>query len=182
MKRLCVKVTGVVLALALAGCNTTTGSGVSDSSAADLASSSSYSGSSTSGAGSATNFASLPLDSLSGSGTAQTGSKTIYFDFDSYQIKSEFQPVVAAHAAYLAANPAAKVRLEGHADERGTREYNMALGERRANAVASLFVAAGASSSQINSVSYGEEQPMANCHDESCWSQNRRALIQYEAK
>ncbi len=120
----------------------------------------------------------MPLDSQSG----ETGSKTIYFDFDSYQIKAEYQPIVAAHAAYLASHPSARVNLQGHADERGSREYNIGLGERRANAVATLFSAAGAADSQVETVSYGEESPIAECHAESCWSQNRRAVIEYLAR
>ena len=161
----------------LTGCSTTGDDGPSGSSVSS-GGSSAYGSSSTSGVGSATNFASLPLDSVDG----ETGSKTIYFDFDSYQIKAQFQPIVAAHGAYLASHPTAKVKLQGHADERGSREYNIGLGERRANAVASLFSAAGAADSQVDTVSYGEEVPVAECHAESCWSQNRRAVIEYSAR
>lgn len=164
----------------LSGCSTTGDSGLDSGVSTGIGSgnSSSYGSSATSGTGSAANFASLPLDSMSG----EAGSKTIYFDFDSYQIKAEYQSVVAAHGAYLAAHPSARVSLQGHADERGSREYNIGLGERRANAVASLFSAAGTGDNQLNTVSYGEESPVAECHAESCWSQNRRAVIEYSAR
>lgn len=105
--------------------------------------------------------------------------RTILFDFDRSVVKGEFQELVAAHAQYLANNTMAKIVLEGHADERGTREYNLGLGERRSNAVAKLMMAQGASSSQIEVVSYGEERPAAMCHMESCWYYNRRVEIVY---
>lgn len=105
--------------------------------------------------------------------------KVIHFDFDSSNIKSEYRRIVQAHGEYLASHPRAQVTLEGHADERGSREYNLGLGERRADAVAELLQAYGASGDQITRVSYGEEQPVANCHDESCWWQNRRVEIIY---
>src|SRR3546814_8095318 len=82
-----------------------------------------------------------------------------------------------AYAKYLAANPVAKVRIEGHTDERGSREYNIALGERRANTVKDALVTAGVPAAQIAVISYGEERPAAEGHDESAWSQNRRAQI-----
>jgi peptidoglycan-associated lipoprotein len=108
--------------------------------------------------------------------------RVIYFDLDRAEIKPEFQAQVACHAAYLRQFPEARVRLEGNADERGSREYNLGLGERRGNAVQSALSAAGASSSQLNVVSYGEERPVCRQHDESCWSKNRRVEIIYTAK
>lgn len=105
--------------------------------------------------------------------------RLIYFEFDSSEVRSEFRPTISAHARYLSQNPEAVVTLEGHADERGSREYNLALGERRANAVRSLLLAEGAASAQIQTVSYGEEKPVAFGHDESAWSQNRRVEIVY---
>ncbi|MDX1633070.1 MAG: peptidoglycan-associated lipoprotein Pal [Marinobacter sp.] len=99
---------------------------------------------------------------------------TFYFDFDTAEIKSESRDVLVAHARYLAANPSQEVRLEGHADERGTKEYNLALGERRANAVARFLVVNGASRDQIETVSYGEEKPAVMGSGESVWAQNRR--------
>ncbi|HJT97182.1 MAG TPA: peptidoglycan-associated lipoprotein Pal [Rhodanobacteraceae bacterium] len=108
--------------------------------------------------------------------------RVVYFDLDRTEIKPEFQAQIACHAAYMRQFPEARVRLEGNADERGSREYNLGLGERRGNAVQSALSAAGASSSQLNVVSYGEERPVCRQHDESCWSKNRRVEIIYTAK
>jgi peptidoglycan-associated lipoprotein len=108
--------------------------------------------------------------------------RVVYFDLDQTQIKPQFQAQIACHAAYLRQFPEARVRLEGNADERGSREYNLGLGERRGNAVQSALTAAGASSAQLNVVSYGEERPVCRQHDESCWEKNRRVEIVYTAK
>ncbi len=108
--------------------------------------------------------------------------RVVYFDLDQTVIKPEFQAQIACHAAYMRQFPEARVRLEGNADERGSREYNLGLGERRGNAVQSALSGAGASSSQLNVVSYGEERPVCRQHDESCWSKNRRVEIIYTAK
>ena len=108
--------------------------------------------------------------------------RVVYFDFDRSEIRPEFQAAVACHAAYLRQFPGARVTLEGNADERGTREYNTALGERRGNAVSSAVGAAGASSSQLNVVSYGEERPVCKEHGEGCWQKNRRVEIVYTSK
>jgi peptidoglycan-associated lipoprotein len=105
--------------------------------------------------------------------------RVIYFDLDRTEIKPEFSAQIACHAEYLRQFPNARVTLEGHADERGTREYNLGLGERRGNAVDSAITAAGASASQLNVVSYGEERPVDRGHDESAWSKNRRVEIVY---
>ena len=107
------------------------------------------------------------------------GTRVIYFEFDSNALTPEAQRIVEAHAEYLARNPGMAVVLEGHADERGTREYNLALGERRANAVADLFQMMGVMSDAVRSISYGEERPVAMEHDESAWSLNRRVEILY---
>lgn len=108
--------------------------------------------------------------------------RVIYFDFDKSEIKPEFQAQIACHAAYLRQFPGARVTLEGNTDERGTREYNLGLGERRGNAVSSAIAAAGASPSQENVVSYGEERPVCKEHNEGCWQKNRRVEIVYTAK
>ncbi len=105
--------------------------------------------------------------------------RVIYFDFDSTEIKPEFREIIEAHGRYLAEHPEVSVTLEGHADERGTREYNMALGERRAKAVRRFLAAQGASFSQMKVVSYGEERPVAFGHDEESWRLNRRVEIVY---
>ena len=108
--------------------------------------------------------------------------RVIYFDLDSSQIKSQYQDIVAAHADYLAANDSARVTLEGHADERGSREYNLGLGERRGNSVSGAMSADGARGSQLEVVSYGEERPTCRESNESCWSENRRVEIVYNAR
>lgn len=105
--------------------------------------------------------------------------RKIYFDFDRAEVKDEYRDIVGAHAEYLANNPGSHITLEGHADERGTREYNMALGERRANAVAQMLTLQGVSKDQIRVISYGEERPEEVGHDESAWSMNRRAVFVY---
>ena len=105
--------------------------------------------------------------------------RTVYFDFDSSEIKSADREAITAHAKYLASHPQSKVVLEGHADERGTREYNIALGERRAKSVQQFMLLQGASQSQIDVISFGEERPVALGHDESAWSLNRRVEILY---
>src|SRR5690242_21950022 len=104
---------------------------------------------------------------------------TIYFDYDKAEIKPEFVPVVAAHAKFLNDNTARKVRLEGHTDERGSREYNIGLGERRAQAVRRALMLQGAQAGQITTVSYGEERPAASGSDEESWRLNRRVEIVY---
>jgi peptidoglycan-associated lipoprotein len=106
-------------------------------------------------------------------------SKTVYFDFDSSQIKPEFLTLIAAHAKYLAANSTVRVRLEGNTDERGTREYNIGLGERRAQAVRDALMLQGVADAQITTVSYGEERPAVTGHTEAAWSKNRRVDIVY---
>ena len=103
--------------------------------------------------------------------------RTVYFAFDSSDIDGPGQAIVARFAKYLAGHPTAKLRLEGHADEKGTREYNVGLGERRANAVQAALIAGGASAAQINIVSYGEERAADPGHDESAWAKNRRVEI-----
>jgi peptidoglycan-associated lipoprotein len=108
--------------------------------------------------------------------------RVVYFDLDKTEIKSEFQAQIACHAEYLKQFPDARVTLEGNADERGSREYNLGLGERRGNAVQGALSGAGASSAQLNVTSYGEERPVCRQHDESCWSKNRRVEIVYTAK
>ena len=108
--------------------------------------------------------------------------RVIYFDFDKSVVKPEYRGIVSAHAAYLAAHSSARVTLEGHADERGTREYNLGLGERRGNAVSGLMSAQGGRGTQLTTVSYGEERPTCRVSDEDCWSMNRRVEIVYTAR
>jgi peptidoglycan-associated lipoprotein len=108
--------------------------------------------------------------------------RVIYFDFDKSEVKAEYRDIVAAHAAYLASSGSARVTLESHADERGTREYNLGLGERRGNAVRGVLSAGGARGNQQDVVSYGEERPTCRVSNEDCWWQNRRVEIVYTAR
>ncbi len=110
---------------------------------------------------------------------SQLSVRIIYFEYDSSEIRAEYRSVVEAHARYLIENPSTTITLEGHADERGSREYNLALGERRAQSVKQQMTVLGASSSQIRLVSYGEERPAVDGHDEASWQQNRRVEILY---
>jgi peptidoglycan-associated lipoprotein len=105
--------------------------------------------------------------------------RVIYFMYDSSEVMPEYISVINAHANYLASNPGRSVVLEGHADERGSSEYNIALGEQRAKSVAKLMEVQGASGSQLQNVSFGEEKPAVPGHDESAWQQNRRVEIVY---
>ena len=106
-----------------------------------------------------------------GNGNGQT--------FGGYSVEGEYAQILDAHAAYLTATPATSVRVEGNTDERGTPEYNMALGERRAHAVQSFLTSKGVQGSQISTVSYGEEKPAVLGHDEAAYSKNRRAVLAY---
>lgn len=106
--------------------------------------------------------------------------RRVYFAFDSSAIDDEARAIIEAHAANLVANPQIKVALEGNCDERGTREYNLALGERRAQAVEKMMKVLGVAGNRIKTVSYGEEKPVCQEHNESCWRQNRRAEIVYK--
>ena len=105
--------------------------------------------------------------------------QTIYFAFDNSTIAGDYEEMLAAHAAYLSKNPALQVTIEGHADERGTPEYNIALGERRAQAVAKYLQALGVQADQISIVSYGEEKPLLLGQSEDVYAKNRRAVLVY---
>jgi peptidoglycan-associated lipoprotein len=108
--------------------------------------------------------------------------RVVYFDFDQDALRPEFQAAMACHAKYLRDRPSSRMNLEGNADERGSREYNLGLGERRGNAVSSALQANGGSGSQITVVSYGEERPTCTESSEDCWAKNRRVEIVYTAK
>jgi peptidoglycan-associated lipoprotein len=111
--------------------------------------------------------------------SAEELAHVIYFEFDSSELRSEDTDIVARHAMQLAQNGGMRVRLEGHADERGSREYNIGLGERRSQTVRRMLLIQGATASQISTVSFGEERPVATGSDEASWSQNRRVEIKY---
>ena len=103
--------------------------------------------------------------------------RNVYFDYDQFTVKDEFRPLVEAHAKYLQANRSARVILQGNTDERGTREYNIALGQKRADAVKNMMLLYGATEVQIETVSFGKEKPRREGHDETSWAENRRVDI-----
>lgn len=125
----------------------------------------------------------------SGTGTGATGAaalrtgvlarRSVYFDFDSFVVKDEFKPVIEAHARYLQQNRGAHMTIQGNTDERGSREYNIALGQKRAEAVKRMMTLLGAQDQQIETVSFGKEKPKAQGHDESSWAENRRDDMVY---
>ena len=110
---------------------------------------------------------------------AKIDGKAVYFEFDRYEISADHYALVKANADYMSMKPELKVTINGHADERGTREYNLALGENRAMAVKNALIAEGVSPSRISVVSFGEDSPAVEGHDEKTWSKNRRAEFQY---
>jgi peptidoglycan-associated lipoprotein len=114
-----------------------------------------------------------------GGTSAPAASRIIYFDFDSSEIRAEFNAALAEHARVLTQNPTVRVRLEGHTDERGSPEYNIGLGERRAQAVRRALMLQGAADAQVATVSYGEERPAVPGQTEEAWAQNRRVEIVY---
>ncbi len=118
-------------------------------------------------------------DETAGPQAGLLATRVVYFDFDSAVIQGAGVDVVAAHAKYLAANPQARVRLEGHTDERGSREYNIGLGDRRAQSVRRALLLQGVTEGQLTTVSYGEERPADPGHDEAAWAKNRRVEIVY---
>jgi|SRR4030065_274017 peptidoglycan-associated lipoprotein len=126
------------------------------------------------GAGDQTGATGTPLDAAN-----LLSKRRVYFAFDSSAVDDESRSIIEAHASYLAANPQVKLVLEGHTDERGTREYNLALGERRAQAVERMMRTLGVAADRIKATSYGEEKPVATDHDESSWRLNRRVEILY---
>ncbi|PCI20715.1 MAG: peptidoglycan-associated lipoprotein [Piscirickettsiaceae bacterium] len=163
----------VLLSTALAGCSMFGGDEMSGGSDATNGTS----GVNTSGVDSGSAYTGHPLDDPSN----PLSTKVIYFEFDSSAVASQYESVLAAHGAYLAANPGVSVVLEGHADERGTREYNIALSERRAKGVQNLISLQGAGRNQSEVVGFGEEKPASLGHDEQSWQLNRRVEIVYPA-
>jgi len=121
----------------------------------------------------------LDPDSVAGRAPKE---RVIFFDFNKSEIRPVYLDIITQHGRYLAQNPSGRVRLEGHTDERGTREYNIALGESRAKSIARMLQLQGVSSAQMRSVSYGEELPVDEGHNEPAWSKNRRVNIIYEVE
>ena len=108
--------------------------------------------------------------------------RSVFFDFDSFVVKDEFRPLVEAHARYLQQNRTARMTVQGNTDERGSREYNIALGQKRADAVKRMMLLLGATEAQIETVSFGKEKPRNPGHDEGAWAENRRDDILYSGE
>ena len=132
----------------------------------------------------------VTIDGLQGIGNDDPNSvagrapvdRVIYFDYDKSELRAEFLDIVAQHGRFLAQNAEGRVRLEGHTDERGTREYNIALGEARAKTIARMLQLQGVSAAQSRLVSYGEELPVDEAHNNDAWAKNRRVNIIYESE
>jgi peptidoglycan-associated lipoprotein len=105
--------------------------------------------------------------------------RSVYFDFDSNAVKDEYRGMLQAHSRYLNDNRSSNIKIEGNCDERGSREYNLALGQRRAEAVKKVMTVLGVGDNRIETVSFGEEKPKNPGHDEAAWAENRRADIRY---
>ena len=114
--------------------------------------------------------------------TGVLAQRSIYYDLDQYEIKDQYKPLVEAHARYLRDNPGRKMLIQGNTDERGGREYNIGLGQRRSDGVKRMMQLLGAREDQIESVSLGEEKPKSEGHDEQAWAQNRRCDILYQGE
>jgi peptidoglycan-associated lipoprotein len=108
--------------------------------------------------------------------------RSVYFDFDKFDVKEEYRPLVEAHAKFLRDNPTARMLIQGNADERGSREYNVGLGQRRSDSVKKMLLLLGAKESQIEAVSLGEEKPQCADHGEECWAKNRRDDMLYNGE
>ena len=179
-KQICIAVAGTVLLLA--GCSGKSGQRVPKTADA-LVTTDSAGGAGGAGAttGAAAGAEGAAGESQGGGASAPTGvARVIYFDFDSSEIRPEFVSVVAAHARALARNASIRVRLEGHTDERGSPEYNIGLGERRAQAVRRALLLQGVAESQLATVSYGEERPAVTGQIEAAWAKNRRVEFVYQ--
>jgi peptidoglycan-associated lipoprotein len=114
--------------------------------------------------------------------TGVLAQRSIFYDLDQYDVKDQYRQLVEAHARYLRDNPGRKMLIQGNTDERGSREYNIGLGQRRSDGVKRMMLLLGAREDQIESVSLGEEKPRAEGHDEQAWSQNRRSDILYQGE
>ena len=130
--------------------------------------------------GAASGVAPVTIDPNAGTAQGPVGvARIVYFDYDSYTLKPEYQAIMDGHARFLKANPQRRVSIEGHTDERGGREYNLALGQKRSEAVRRALNLLGISDNQVEAVSFGKEKPAVTGSGESVWAQNRRAEIVY---
>jgi peptidoglycan-associated lipoprotein len=168
-----------LIAIALAGCQTTPTTDENAAPVEDKSATASQSGASTSGTtGSGVSGSSSSSNPLRDPSNILS-KRSVYFDFDSYVVRDEFKPLVEAHARYLQSNRNARMTIQGNADERGSHEYNLALGQRRADAVKRMMTLIGATDGQVETVSFGKEKPRNSGHDEVAWAENRRDDMVY---
>ena len=172
----------IAMVAILGGCSTQPSAPVDDQSTAEAAAAAAKSGTTTSGA---------TTSGISGMSTGPGGAnplrdpgnvlskRSVYFEYDSFVVEDKYKAQIEAHAKYLSGNRTAKVTLQGHTDERGSREYNIALGQKRADAVKRVLVLMGAQDVAIETISYGKEKPKREGHDEAAWAENRRVDIVY---
>lgn len=175
-------VAGVGLSIVLAGCSTASkldGVPVEDKSGMPVLQSAADLAAANSNSVVKSGVTQVDLGKSMQDGAALVGSKTIFFDYDSFVIKPEFQSIVEAHAKYIKADKNRKAAVEGHTDERGGREYNLALGQKRAEAVRRALGLLGVSDAQVEAVSFGKEKPSVTGNDEVALAKNRRAEISY---
>lgn len=157
----------------IAGCSS--GTKLSDTPVVDRSG-----GTGQSGSGAASGVAPVTIDPNAATAQGPVGvARIVYFDYDSYTLKPEYQSLIDGHARFLKANPQRRISIEGHTDERGGREYNLALGQKRSEAVRRALNLLGISDNQVEAVSFGKEKPAAQGSGESVWAQNRRAEITY---
>jgi peptidoglycan-associated lipoprotein len=163
----------LIAAAALAGCSSTP----LDASKAPV-STAQPTTAGTSGGAATSRVATVTVDPLDDPKSALAG-RSVYFAYDDFSIDNKYLPLIQAHGQYISAHTQAQIRIEGNADERGSREYNLSLGDKRAQIVAKQLELMGAKANQIEAVSYGAERPKAEGHDEAAWAENRRADIRY---
>ncbi len=182
MKKTGLTVPMVMLAVVLSACSTTGSNGGSTAATTGQAGGSTPSPakpSSSTAAAPSTTLSSTALPAHKDANNVLTRERNVYFDYDDFSIASTYQGVITNHGQYLQRNPKLAIRIEGHADERGSAEYNLALGQKRAESVMRALKLYGVKDGQMEAVSYGEERPSAAGHDEAAWSKNRRAEIAY---
>ena len=174
-----ISLAALAIAAGLSGCATTTDDPQATSASSPTASSSSSPSSSGTAARPGVGPGTAVPPTASGTGSTPAGrpdlKRSVYFEFDKYDVKPEYRTLVESHARWLKANPQGRLTIEGNADEQGSREYNLALGQRRAESVGKLMMLYGVRPEQIEAISYGEERPRNSGHDEKAWAENRRS-------
>jgi peptidoglycan-associated lipoprotein len=164
-----------LVAAGLTGCATT--DSPQDATAASSSSSTSSTSSTSTGSRSGSNVGGGKVgnNAVPPVGQSPDLKRSVFYEFDKYDVKPEYRSLVESHARWLKANPGARLTIEGNADEQGSREYNLALGQRRAESVSKLMMLLGVKGDQLEAISYGEERPRSNAHDEKGWAENRRS-------